>query len=179
MIKKIIFFSFFSCFIGYSFGQTENVTRINFLNPSITMERALSPKTTFEAGVGFGYNGSYPDLAFASESGIQYIFAGFVDLQSRYYYNLEKRQDKRKNIGSNSGNFIALRMLYTGPDVASNFIRFDNNSFAVGPTWGIQRAYGKFNLAYSMGPINYFNTSGSHNWFPLILEINFGYNLGR
>jgi hypothetical protein len=90
MIKKIIFFSFFSCFIGYSCGQTENVLRINFLNPSLTIERALKPKTTFETGVGFGYNGSYPDLAFASESGIQYIYAGFVDLQSRYYYNLEK-----------------------------------------------------------------------------------------
>jgi hypothetical protein len=70
-------------------------------------------------------------------------------------------------------------MLYTGPDVASNFIRFDNNSFAIGPTWGIQRAYGRFNLAYSMGPVYYFDTSGNHNWFPLNLEINFGYNLRR
>jgi len=96
MIKYTAFFCFLFCFIGKTFGQTENVTRINFLNPSITLERALSPKTTFEAGVGFGYNGSYPDLAFASESGIQYIFAGFVDLQSRYYYNLENDKIRGK-----------------------------------------------------------------------------------
>ncbi|WP_226390607.1 hypothetical protein [Penaeicola halotolerans] len=159
--------------------QTENVWRVNFLNPSLTYEKAMSPKTTLEGSLGFGYNASYPDLAFFSESGFQYILAVFVDVQSRYYYNLDKRKAKGKTYSQNAGNYLALRMLYTGPDVASSFIRFDNNSFAVGPTWGIQRHYGRFNLNYSMGPIYYFNTSGSANWVPFYFEINLGFNLSK
>lgn len=118
-------------------------------------------------------------MVWYSEGGVQYIFAGFVDLQSRYYYNLEKRKRKGKRYKMNSGNFLAMRMLYTGPDVASSFVRFDNHSFSVGPTWGIQRAYRKLNLAYSMGPEFYFDTMGNGNWFPFSFELNLGINLNR
>lgn len=65
MIKRVLPLLFIFAFTNYVGAQTEsddakteNVIRVNFLNPSLTIERALSSKTTFEAGVGFGYNGS-------------------------------------------------------------------------------------------------------------------------
>ncbi|MCH7402279.1 hypothetical protein ACFOUP_18240 [Belliella kenyensis] len=158
-------------------AQTENVFRVNFLNPGISYEKSLGKKMTLDTGIGFGYNASYPSLAMNSENGFQYMLAAFVDVQSRFYYNFEKRESKGKSTLKNSGNFLALRALYTGPDAVSNFERYDNNSFAFGPTWGLQRAYSKLNVAFSMGPIYYFDTSGNSNWSPFWFELNLGINV--
>ena len=163
-----------------SYAQTENVFRVNFLNPAISFEKATGKNTTFDTSIGFGYNGSYPDLTEYSVGGVQHLFAMFVDLQGRYYYNLNKRASKFKRTNSNNGNFVAARMLYTGPSISqiSNLERYNANSFAVGPTWGLQRTYGeRFNLLFSAGPIYYFDPIGNGNFFPLMLELNLGFNL--
>lgn len=158
-------------------AQTENVLRINFLNPGINYEKSLRENITLETGIGFGYNASYPSLVINSENGFQCIIAPFIDVQSRFYYNFKKREAKEKSISKNTANFIALRVLYTGPEVASSFERYDKNSFAIGPTWGLQRAYNKFNMAFSMGPIYYFDISGNNNWSPFWIELNLGINI--
>ncbi|MBW3467821.1 hypothetical protein [Arthrospiribacter ruber] len=168
------------CSIHLGNAQTEDVLRVNFLNPAISYELATGKNTTLDASLGFGYNYSYPDLASGSIGGVQYTFAMFADIQGRYYYNFDRREGKGKRTDHNNGNFIAARMLYTGPGVSqiSSFDRFDNNSFAVGPTWGLQRTYGeRINLLFSIGPIYYFDTVGNGNFFPLNLEINLGFNL--
>jgi hypothetical protein len=158
-------------------AQTEDVLRINFLNPAISYEKSLSEKITLETELGFGYNASYPDLELNSDNGFQYIIAPFLDVQSRFYYNFESRKTKSKNISKNAGNFVALRALYTGPSVASSYERYENNSIAVEPTWGLQRTYNKLNLAFSTGPIYYFDLSGNTGWSPLWFEFNLGINL--
>jgi hypothetical protein len=164
---------------AFSFSQTENVLRVNVLNPAISYEKAIGLKTTLDASLGFGYNYSYPELTLAADDGFQYLFAMFVDFQARYYYNLDKRLGKNKTVQHNSGNFLALRVLYTGPgpEEASSFNRTSNHFFAVGPTWGLQRDYGKINLLFSLGPILYFDPNGNRGFFPLNPEINIGFNL--
>jgi len=162
------------------FAQTENVLRVNFLNPALSFEKATGNKTTLETSIGFGYHGSYPELRHYGEGGFQYLFAMFADVQGRYYYNFEKRAAKGKRVDKNNGNFIAARMLYTsfGVSELSSFERYSDHSFAVGPIWGLQRTYGeRFNMSFSAGPVYYFDPLGNGNFFPLMLKINLGVNL--
>ena len=177
--NKIFVFSILFLISGFSFSQTEDVIRINVLNPAISFEKATGSNTTLDASLGFGYNYSYPNLTLAADDGFQYLFAMFVDVQARYYYNLDKRLGKNKTVQHNSGNFLALRVLYTGPgpEEASSFNRTSNHFFAVGPTWGLERDYGKINLLFSLGPILYFDPNGNRGFFPLNPEINIGFNL--
>ncbi|WP_194974187.1 hypothetical protein [Aquiflexum lacus] len=176
---KIFVFSILFLISGFSSAQTEDVLKINVLNPAISYEKATGSKTTLDASLGFGYNYSYPNLTLAADDGFQYLFAMFVDVQARYFYNFEKRLAKNKAVRQNSGNFLALRLLYTGPgpEEASSFNRTSNHFFAVGPTWGLQRDYGKINLLFSLGPILYFDPNGNRGFFPLNPEINIGFNL--
>lgn len=177
-VNKRIFFGLMLFFTSFQlFSQTEDVFRINFLNPGVNYEKSLGKKTSIEAGAGFGYNASYPDLEMNFESGFQYVLAPFVDVQGRYYYNFLKREAKGKKVSENNGNFLAMRALYTGPSAASSFERFNDHSFTVGPTWGLQRTYNKLNLEFSMGPIYYFDPVGNSGWHPLWLELNIGLNL--
>lgn len=160
-------------------AQTEDVLRLKIINPGIAFEKSLGKTITLETGIGFGYNFSYPNLQESSEGGVLYMFAPFVDIQGRKFYNLAKRERKDKFIERNSGNFIAVRMLYTGVAATSNFVNFSDHSFAIGPTWGLQRNYGKINFQTSVGPIIYFDPLGNSGWFPLNIELNLGINLNK
>lgn len=180
-VKFLMYFTLLILFSGVTFSQTEDVLRVNLLNPAISFEKTTGVKTTLDASLGFGYNFSYPNLSLAADDGFQYLFAMFIDVQGRYYYNFEKRQEKNKTVEQNSGNFLALRILYTGPgpEKASSYNRTSNHFFAVGPTWGLQRYYGKINLLFSLGPILYFDPNGNSGFFPINPEINIGFNLNK
>ena len=67
-----------------------------------------------------------------------------IRVEPRWYYNLEKRVAKGKNIKNNSGNFLSLTTTYN-PDwfvipekTNLNFI----GSVSVIPKWAIKRTYG-------------------------------------
>jgi len=156
-------------------GFTENVFRINFLNPGVEYELALGQKSTLSAGLGIAYGGSYPDLS-GNGSGFIYLISPFLDVQYKRFYNFEKRLAKNKNIAHNSGNFLSARIYTRGETIESNFSRTSNYDFAVGPTWGIQRNYGSFHLLFDVGSIYYLDTKGNGNWFPIMLQLNLGFD---
>lgn len=157
-------------------AQTEKEIRLNVLNPGIAWENPLGKSTTLEFNVGVGYNYSYPELnTMYGESGFQGQIAPFIDIQARNYYNLQKLdQGKRK-----SGKFVALRYLFYGPRIAGNVRTNENYSMAVGPTWGFKRGYEKWTLLGSIGPIYYFDLTGTDGVFPINFEINLGYRLKK
>jgi hypothetical protein len=155
-------------------AQTNNELRLNILNPGVAWEHPLGKHTTLEFNAGIGYNYSYPELNTEyEEGGFQWQIATFVDVQGRNYYNLEKREGK----GKKSGNFLALRYLYYGPRIAGNVRPNENYTMAVGPTWGIKRRYGKWTMLSSVGPVYYFDLTGTGGILPINLEFNLGYRL--
>lgn len=164
--------------IGYlSYGQTEKVVRINFLNPAVEFELPTSQFTTFSAGLGIGYGGGYPDLTF-NDSGFIYIISPFLDIQHKWFYNLSKRTQRGKKIENNSGNFISIRFISRGNSIAENVSRTSDFDFAIGPSWGIQRSLGKnFHLLFDIGPQYYFDTEGNGNIWPLMIQLNLGFDL--
>lgn len=156
------------------YSQQNKELRLNVLNPGIAWESPLGQNTTLELNAGIGYNYSYPELnTMYGESGFQGIIAPFVDVQGRSYYNLGKREGNDHK----GGNFLALRYLYYGPRIAGNVRPNENYTMAVGPTWGLKREYGRWTLLSSVGPIYYFDLTGSGGFWPINLELNFGYRL--
>jgi len=162
-----------------AYGQVEKTTKLTVINPGIAWERPLGLKTTTEIHLGIGYNGSYPELTAFGDGGVQFLIAPFADFQTRRYYNFEKRALKGRSTEGNTGNFIALRGLYTGQRITGNVLYDQNYAVAVGPTWGLQRKKGALNILFSMGPVYYFDFSGTANWLPLHLELNLGFHLKK
>ena len=126
----------------------------------------VSKKGTFSAGLGIGYGAPYDKISASPNNEFLYSFNPFLDLQYKRFYNLEKRKAKNLNTENNSGNFVSIR--------SSNF------DFAFGPTWGIQRKYGKnFHLLFDIGPHYYFDTNGNGGFFPIMFQLNLGFNLKK
>ena len=158
--------------------ETEEVLRLNIVNPGIEYELPMSGNSTISVNVGVGYSGSYPELTTTTfGTGGIYVIAPFADVQYKYYYNLNKRFDLNKSTTNNSGNFFSLRFRTRGQSIDENIIRKADYDFAIGPTWGIQRQYDKFHLLFDLGPQFYFDSEGNHGFWPLMPQINFGFNL--
>ena len=72
-----------------------------------------------------------------------FLLAPVLTLEPRFYYNLNKRNLKSKDITNNSGNFISLKTSYH-PDwfVISNYEDDIISDISFIPTWGIRRNIG-------------------------------------
>lgn len=74
-----------------------------------------------------------------------------IRLEPRFYYNLENRLEKGKNISNNSGNFFGVAFNYR-----PNTVLFSNSnlsaieSFSIVPKWCIRRNFGR-NFNYEAG----------------------------
>jgi len=45
------------------------------------------------------------------------------------------------------------------------------------PTWGLQRSYNdKFHLLFDIGSLYYFDSKGNGNFFPIMFQINLGFD---
>lgn len=85
-------------------------------------------------------------------NGTGYLLIPTITLEPRWYYNLDKRASKSKNIAGNGGNFISLKTSYH-PDwfVISNYSPFSIiDQILIIPTWGIKRNIGD-HLTYEAG----------------------------
>ena len=101
----------------------------------LTNQIALRTELGMNAGI-FGGD-FYPKTGF--------LMTPVITVEPRWYYNLEKRQSKSKNISGNSGNFVSLKTNYH-PNwfVISNYDNLKTfNLVTIIPTWGIKRNIGK------------------------------------
>jgi hypothetical protein len=157
----------------------KNVFRINAISPGVELELPISNKSTIAINPGIGIHGSYLNLDYTN-SGITYYVSPFMDLSYKKIYNLEKRASKGKNTDYNSGNYWGLRLLTNFKEFESkNILRKDDMSFEFGPTCGIQRAYGKMHLLFDVGSVYYFDTKGNNGFFPIMLQLNVGFNMKK
>ena len=183
-MKKTLLNLLFGLLITVTYAQenkieTEKIWRLNFLNPGVELELPTGTYSTFSAELGVGYGGGYPDLTFAG-NGFIYIISPFLDVQEKWFYNLNKRNSKNRTTENNSGNFVSLRFITRGNSIAENVNRTSDFDFAIGQTWGIQRKYGKnFHLLFDVGPQYYFDTNGNGNIWPIMLQLNLGFDFKK
>ena len=189
MKKSIsLIFVFFSivCLAQENSSNLERVFRVNVLSPGIEFETPVSAKSTLSINPGIGLQGAYSNLSYTYNIGqktnnpLTYYIAPFLDLSYKTYYNRDKRQAKGKSLAFNSGNYWAIRLLSNFKELEThNMTRTDHTDFAFGPTWGIQRAYGDFHLLFDLGPVYYFDTKGNNGFFPIMLQLNLGFDLKK
>lgn len=104
---------------------------------------------------------------FANSTEFKFLMTPVLTLEPRWYYNLENRAAKNKNIQKNSGNFIALKTSYN-PDLftisnADNLRVIDQLSII--PKWGIKRTYSDhltFETGIGIGQVFYFGKSSDY-----------------
>lgn len=103
--------------------------------PSVLYEIGVGKNTTtsIEAIFGFALRGC---KGCETNFGVYPIVRG----QYRYYYNMERRIEKGKNITGNSGNYVAALIAYQGGGPIIGNLN-TTNTIAVGPVYGIQRTY--------------------------------------
>ncbi len=102
-----------------------------------------------------GEFGLEPGVTISRDSGNGRLFLSpVINLEPRWYYNLNKRQKNSKRIDNNSGNFVSLKTSFH-PDWFS--ISSDSgkpidliSDIVITPTWGIRRNIGK-NFNYEVG----------------------------
>lgn len=101
-----------------------------------------------EIGLDAGYFKSYysgnDDIFMAGPS---------VNVEPRWYYNLESRANKGRNTKNNAGNFVGLSFKYL-PDwftVSNDNNRNISDQILLIPKWSIRRNIGQSNFNYEAG----------------------------
>lgn len=133
----IAFFSFFSItLIAQSDKNVEgSQLQLSLPLPSILYELGVGKNSTtsLEAITGFGLRG-------CTDCKINFGVYPILRGQYRYYYNMERRLKKGKNINGNSGNYVAALVAYqNGSPIIGNLNT--TTVLGVGPVYGIQRTY--------------------------------------
>ncbi|GEP50991.1 hypothetical protein FNO01nite_16630 [Flavobacterium noncentrifugens] len=97
------------------------------------------------------------EYAYTDET--KYGAAPSVSVEPKWYYNLEKRVRKGRNIKGNSGNAFSVRINYISPNA---FLISDIDNYKgvdqinIIPKWSIRRVYGKhfiFETGFGLGPV--------------------------
>lgn len=181
-MKRLLLLSF--CLFSFSVINAQDqasvedgLLSINILTPGLEYEYGLTNSTTLDlrAGAGFAYRKTSFGEGYEG-FGVYPIF----NVQYRYYYNLQKRLDKGKNISNNSANYIALSGgLQSGKPVIGNLEYNEAYFGSIGPVWGLQRYYGSgFKLDLNIGPGYGFNQSGD-SFFSLLIGFRLGWRLSN
>ena len=108
-------------------------------------EFALRAEAGLNGGIWFG--SMYDDIG--------YVIAPVITAEPRWYYNLNKRVEKGRDIKGNSGNFISLKVSYmpdwflinNDPEWKGMSLpepdREIHDQISIVPTWAIRRTLGK------------------------------------
>lgn len=142
-------------FVQTTFAQeftTEKSTfsgQVGFFGAWINNESRLSNQFTLKSEIGFdAFTRRYGD-------GISFdAFAPVITVEPRWYYNLEKRGNKGRNVHNNGGNFLALTLSYHPDWFVITGLEGDvyiPHQLAIVPKWGIKRNFGKSDFNYEVG----------------------------
>lgn len=145
-MKKIITLVFLSLSIlcnaqNVSVEKTVFGFQTGFLGIWAHNESRLSNTIVLRSEVGLDAGILFTD--FVARSGAGFLMAPVLTFEPRFYYNLNKRSSKSKDITHNAGNFILLKTSYH-PDwfVISNYADNIISDISFIPTWGIRRNIG-------------------------------------
>ena len=122
-----------------------------FFPPGLEYEIALAQNTTLDLNAYLGFQMSFNSN---NSSSNYFLVRPVFEGQVRQYYNFRKRQKMSLNTDYNSGNFVALDGIYMLKSLnkPENVFVQTASVFAIGPVWGMNRAYPKgFNLSLHVG----------------------------
>lgn len=174
-------------------AEAENITKVTFLNPGVSLENKIGKFQTLYAQVFMNTSASYRSGTYGAET--TFYFDPALTLQYRYYYNSVKRQNKGLRTELNNMNYISpmIETIFSKMPVNINDKAADSRRAInrIGVVWGLQRNYtGRFSLDLNVGPgylfskNTYFNSSQQkvniNQSNPTILgQLNLGFWLNK
>ncbi len=127
----------------------EQQFKINFINPGVEYELGIAKNQTISLGIGLQFTAASVSTEF------YYAFLPTLNAQYRFFYNMERRLGKDKNISGNSGNYIAASgTMFSSLFFIGNVDDVTGSAGFIGPVYGIQRTYQKgfnFNMEFGVG----------------------------
>ncbi|MFT5963413.1 MAG: hypothetical protein ACI9L6_000115 [Flavobacterium sp.] len=154
-MKKIIAFIIFALTININ-AQNTSVEKTffglqtGFAGIWLNNETKLSKTIALRSEIGIENDFAVGD----HYSGAGFILQPVINIEPRYYYNLEKRNLNGKKTTKNSGNYLSIKTSYH-PDWF--VINSDENitkiaDLSIIPTWGMKRQIGNhFNFETGIG----------------------------
>lgn len=156
----------------------KNQFKINVLLPGFVYEYGFNEKNTLysEVSSGFGIRTNFL-------GGTSWLFYPTINEQFRHYFNLNKRALKGKRTAHNSGNFVALNLIYNFREISTNKkLTNDVSSLTIAPVWGLQRTYKRnFNLGLNLGVgynLNKYHNKFDNRYVPVI-NFTLGWVIGK
>jgi len=153
-MKKTTFLLFLLCFSFLDAQIDKNVeeyqVQIGLPLPAILYEKGISKNSTLslEALTGLQITGC---SGCETQFGVHPILRG----QYRFYYNMERRIRKGKNITGNTGNYVGGLLVYqSGSPLIGDIQNLD--VLGGGPVYGIQRTYKRGFFYRLEGGVAYF-----------------------
>ncbi len=154
--------------------------QIGYLYLALNDETRLARKLSLKTGLSFSpykyRSGGYKN---------DYIVYPYLNLETRWYSNLDRRAEKNKKIQGNTGNIWSLKAIYS-PNyiILTNLNNPDKNSLvSIGPYYTIRRTLGKNfdiegNIGGDYGYIinsnkNYFSNHGSYFSYGAGIKLGF------
>lgn len=142
--------------------------QVNLLMPGIQYELGLLPNLTVGAELGLGL----------ATPGDGYSLAPAYRAFSRYYHNLQSRQDGGRNVSGNSGNYFAINFAhyFTQWQLAGTWDDTGRDLIFLGPTYGLQRSFSSgFSFSVDAGAGFYFSNRISQGIGPSV-HFRIGWN---
>lgn len=173
-MRKCLLYFFLLC-AALMFAQPNNnvspqLFKINALAPGVSYEVGIAKNTTLNFDAVFGFaarGGSGRDTEFG-------LFPG-INGEIRYFTNMERRKTKGKNIGGDSGNYLALsNQLQSGNPIIGSLANGSSYYYNIAALYGIQRTREKgFYWGVSFGPGVFNNEFDTE--FGLLVNLRLGW----
>ncbi|MFN3782500.1 MAG: hypothetical protein ACK4R6_01160 [Spirosomataceae bacterium] len=141
-------------------------------------EARISPKIALRTEVGINA-GIYGGAMYAKRIGTE--LTPVITVEPRWYYNLDKRVAKGKNISGNSGNFLTLQTSFnpSWQIFSTESLQRTASQITVMPMWGLKRNKGKhftFEAGAGVGVGRYLGSSKPDN--PYFLGVGLHLRVG-
>jgi len=191
-MKKIFTISIFLCAMSLVQAQATVEKHllgidVGLVSASFKYETKLARKFTLytEAGISLkSYTVDYSDPALKDET--NYLTSPFVAVAPRFYYGLDRRVQKGRNIAKNGANFISVIFLYNSNNneiTNSSKVHSVVPSLSVIPSYGIRRVFAhNFSYEFIFGygyQYNFYDAqicNCPHDQSVLDIQAKIGYN---
>lgn len=156
MKNKVLIICLFVGFLSQAQEKAKDVlsAKVGLIGAWVSYEKAISTNATLIGELGYRGGFSYSYSKYFG-SNFAYVLGPMIGIESRYYYNFDRRIEKDKSTTNNAANFLGLELLYA-PDfgIITNSDNYDYyQSLSLFTKYGLRRNLGKkINFEFSFGP---------------------------
>ena len=150
--------------------ESTHTIDIGLVGAGYTYEYAFAKKFTLNLRTGITGSVGYTSSDLLGSYWF-YSFHPYVNIEPRYYYNLQRVLRKGNSIEGNSGAFFAVQCAYILKPFVQHNVDFNKAVFAVAPYWGARKVFKhhfllEFQLGWVYGFSNYSDSdAGVHCGF--------------